>query len=116
MHKTQEKMSDICIAFQRLYLCVWESISNSVGVHARSLKLWYKDAREFIYNLQPGCIMTFWCSFLLIDWLIETNCRQIKSLREEAALQSGGTTADTSVSPNWWQQGEQAVAGVAIVF
>ncbi len=38
------------------------------------------------------------------------------SLRKEAALESGGTTADTSVSLARWQLGEQAVAGVGIVF
>ena len=38
-----------------------------------------------------------------------------ESHRQEAALQSGGATADTSVSFARWQQGEQTVGGVAVV-
>ena len=38
------------------------------------------------------------------------------SLRQEAALWSGGTAADTSVSLARWQQGEQTVAGMGAVF
>ncbi len=39
-----------------------------------------------------------------------------RSLRKEAASKSDDTTADTSVSLARWQQGEQAVACVGIVF
>ncbi len=35
---------------------------------------------------------------------------------EEAALQSGGTAADTSVSSSRWQQCEQTVAGWVLSF
>ncbi len=38
------------------------------------------------------------------------------SVRKEAALDSGGTITDTSVSLARRQQGEQAVAVVGIVF
>ena len=38
------------------------------------------------------------------------------SLREDAALQSGDTATDTSISLVRWQQGEEAVAGVGTVF
>ncbi len=39
-----------------------------------------------------------------------------RSLRKEAALESGGMAVDTSVSLARRQQGEQAVAGMGIVF
>ena len=42
--------------------------------------------------------------------------KKSRSLREEAALQSGGTAANTSVSFVRRQQGEQAVAVVGLVF
>ncbi len=38
------------------------------------------------------------------------------SLKKEAALESGGTAADTSVLLARWQQGKQAVAGMVVVF
>ena len=46
-----------------------------------------------------------------VGWVQESH-----SLRNEAALQSGGTTADTSVSFARWQQGKQTVAEVDVVF
>lgn len=39
-----------------------------------------------------------------------------KSFGNGAALQSGGTASDTFVSFARWQQGEQNVAGVGVVF
>ena len=41
---------------------------------------------------------------------------EFRGLGKEAAPQSGGTAADTSVSFARWQQGEQTVAGVGVVF
>ena len=50
----------------------------------------------------------------MFDWLdlVEAN----HSLREEAALQSGGMAADTSVAPAWWQQSERAGVGAVVKY
>ncbi len=62
-----------------------------------------------------------WCENKILIQLIAAaaqegvvECREmnLNSLREEAALQSGGTAVDTSVSSPRWQLCEQTVAGV----
>ena len=41
---------------------------------------------------------------------------EVSRLRSEAAVYSGGTAADTSVSAVRWQQDEQTVAGLVFSF
>lgn len=47
------------------------------------------------------------------QWSVED---EFHSLGNEAAAQSRGMTADTAVFLATWQQGEQTVAGVGVVF
>lgn len=51
-----------------------------------------------------------------MKWNVDDVLRSLHILREEAALWSAGTTADTPVSFAGWQRGEQTVAGLAAVF
>ncbi len=62
----------------------------------------------------PPCYTQKQIIMITVDcggWVEESH-----SLRKEAALESGGTTVDTSVSLAKRQQGEQAAAGVCVVF
>ncbi len=54
--------------------------------------------------------------YTLREWGAWGGAEESHSLRREAVLEAGGATADTSVSFARWQQGEQAVSGVGMVF